>query len=163
MDGIDVPEVDAPRADLRKPDRLDEEIPLADMHPADMPPTSSGGRVMMKRSASPSAVSCTGRLPSVRARTRAPHSSRSSAAAARSKAKPIGSERRNRTSRANRAPTASMHRSAYVYVLMPRVTCSETLSDVSASWTTPRGMYRTSPARNTNSSVGLPGSGPGNG
>jgi NitT/TauT family transport system ATP-binding protein len=42
MDGMDVPEVDAPRADLRKPDRSDKEIPLADMHPADMPPTSGG-------------------------------------------------------------------------------------------------------------------------
>jgi NitT/TauT family transport system ATP-binding protein len=42
MDGIDVPEVDAPRADLRKSDRSDKEIPLADMHPADMPPTSGG-------------------------------------------------------------------------------------------------------------------------
>ena len=42
MDGIDVPEVDAPRADLRNPDRSDKEIPLADMHPADMPPASGG-------------------------------------------------------------------------------------------------------------------------
>src|SRR5947209_20293292 len=42
MDGMDVPEVDAPRADLRNPDRSDKEIPLADMHPADMPTTSGG-------------------------------------------------------------------------------------------------------------------------
>ena len=42
MSAPDMPRVDASRADRRKADRSDKEIPLADMHPADMPPTSGG-------------------------------------------------------------------------------------------------------------------------
>jgi len=40
MSATDMPQVDAPWADRRKADRSEKKIPLADMHPADMPPTN---------------------------------------------------------------------------------------------------------------------------
>jgi NitT/TauT family transport system ATP-binding protein len=40
MSATDMPQVDASRADRRKADRSEKVIPLADMHPADMPPTN---------------------------------------------------------------------------------------------------------------------------
>src|SRR5438132_4454449 len=40
MSATDMPQVDASRAERRKADRSEKEIPLAYMHPADMPPTN---------------------------------------------------------------------------------------------------------------------------